>query len=354
MIKKLSLSNFKCYTSEDFDFSDLTVFCGSNSSGKSTVIQSLLLSYQNYKKGNLKLNKLDLMGEYFSFGTLDDLQCHVPNSQYVRVAINDSVICVDSEKNKPDDYAVTLHEKVKGIESIFDSGFIYLSADRNGPKNSADIRYSSDSFDVGIYGQFAFSEYERVQLEIVKNKSLAKAILGSDNEKVSVKNAVKAAMQNICPGFTIETKSIKTIDKVTANYPSVAGKTIRPINVGFGFSFIFPIVLSAICIDEGGILIVENPELHLHPEAQSNLAYFLAMVSSHNVQVIIETHSDHIVNGVRVFAKEHSVDKIIVNSIKNSDGKRVLTKIDIDKDGNFSDLDDGFFDQLEKDLLRLF
>lgn len=47
------------------------------------------------------------------------------------------------------------------------------------------------------------------------------------------------------------------------------------------------------------MLIIENPELHLHPKAQSELALFLSTVAHAGVQVVIETHSDHIVNGVR-------------------------------------------------------
>lgn len=59
-------------------------------------------------------------------------------------------------------------------------------------------------------------------------------------------------------------------------------------------------------------MIIENPEVHLHPRAQSDLIKILCELSKTGVQVIIETHSDHIINGVRVFAKDNIFLKEII------------------------------------------
>jgi predicted ATPase len=356
MIKEIKLKNFKCYKEQQFDLSNLTAFCGSNSSGKSTVIQAILLAYQNEVNGNLSANKIELMGKYFSFGTLDDLQCHSPLDQYIEIEINNHVLCIDSDKNNSDDYIVSLADKSILKGTIFNNDFIYLSADRYGPKNSSDINFNADKFDVGIFGEYAFSEYNRVERNNAQNIDLARAITSLDEDNIKINIVVRMAMQSIFSDFEINTKAIRGLDKVTANFLAQNGKEIRPTNVGFGFSFMFPIVLAAVCIRPGGILIVENPEVHLHPEAQSKLAQFLTLVSLNGIQVILETHSDHILNGLRIFAKENQVknNSIRINSIRNEQGSRVLTKILIDKDGNLTDVDQGFFDQIEKDLLRLF
>lgn len=70
-------------------------------------------------------------------------------------------------------------------------------------------------------------------------------------------------------------------------------------NVGFGITYALPILVSGLTVPEGGMLLVENPEAHLHAKAQSNMGYFLARMAAAGVRVIIETHSEHIVNGIR-------------------------------------------------------
>jgi len=78
----------------------------------------------------------------------------------------------------------------------------------------------------------------------------------------------------------------------------------KPVNVGFGYSYLLPIVVSGLIAEPGDILIVENPEAHLVPSAQSRIANFLARVSRTGVQVFIESHSEHILNGLRIAVKE--------------------------------------------------
>ncbi len=358
MINNVKLKNFKCYQELDFDFSNITIFCGSNSSGKSTVIQSILLFVQNQQNGNLKNGLLEFMGEYYSFGALEDIQCHTPIDKYIEVVINELSVLIDEEKNSHSSYLAKMERNLDIDFSLLGNDFIYLSADRYGPKNSSDIKLSAKEFDVGIYGEYAFSEYDRLKLSNVSNILLAQAITDLKDDDIKLNVIVKDAMNAICPGFSINTSNIKGIDKVTTNFSSISGKNIRPTNVGFGFSCIFPIVLAAICMKPGGILVIENPEVHLHPKAQSKLAQFLSLVAEHDIQVIIETHSDHMVNGLRVYAKNHPdfKGKSIINSISNVDEQAQPKKMEIslDENGRFNQIEEGFFDQIQKDLMELF
>ena len=75
---------------------------------------------------------------------------------------------------------------------------------------------------------------------------------------------------------------------------------LMPTNVGFGYTYILPIVLSGLIANQGEILIIENPEAHLHPKAQSRLVEFLSLVASTEVQLMIESHSEHILNALRI------------------------------------------------------
>jgi predicted ATPase len=203
------------------------------------------------------------------------------------------------------------------------------------------------------------AEFIRRASTSAKNQKLAHfyADRAKPEDDITLEVAVKTVMRIISPGFDINYESHQTVDKVSSGFASSSTKTsVRPVNTGFGVSYVFPIIVSGFCLTAGSTFIVENPEVHLHPHAQSVLAQFLAAVSRTGVQVIIETHSDHIINGIRLFTKEHpeASSEIIINSISRQDSTGSVKYITLDNDGNLSDTHEGFFDQAEKDLLRLF
>ncbi len=104
------------------------------------------------------------------------------------------------------------------------------------------------------------------------------------------------------------------------------------------------------------VLIIENPEAHLHPYSQSMVGRFLARIASLGVQVIVETHSEHFVNGCRIeLAKmnETSQGQIIFFDRNKADQGSNHTIITIDETGELSSWPQGFFDQNEQDLLEI-
>ncbi|MCD9514222.1 DUF3696 domain-containing protein [Photobacterium carnosum] len=355
MIKNIELKNFKCYELETFRFDDLTIFSGANSSGKSTVIQSLLLILQNYRTGNLEKGDLNLIGELFSFGTLNDVINHNPSDKYTSVKIDELEVKVDTEINPGDTYTAKCEVTSENKIPFLEKNVFYLSSERYGPKNSSSIKTNSDDIDLGIYGQYAFSEYDSNKYKNIKNECLAKEIMPDSDGKVRLSTILSKVFDDLCPGYKFDTKSHKDIDQVSTLFGVFSKENIRPVNVGVGLSYIFPIILAGLIANEGDSIIIENPEIHLHPEAQSKLVQFLALVSSTGVQVIIETHSDHVINGARLFSKDNpGKNNTVIHSIRNRLGKIVVKEITVDSDGNLSDVDDGFFDQIEKDLMRLF
>lgn len=359
MIKSLYLKNFKCFSEQQFLFSSLTIFCGSNSAGKSTAIQSILSIKQNLKNLNSGIFRLD--GELFNFGKFKDLLSHNPVDQEIKVELNNFRIELLAE-DLDSKFCFLEPKNISEMNSLFSEDFVYLSAERFGPRASFEFGPKQESLDVGIYGQFALSCYYDSRDQPVSNQEFAKRICdhlidsSSDKEDVIFTDAlVREAMRRVCPGFSMRVVEADEIDRVYNMYTS-GSESIRPINVGFGVSYVLPIIISASLIKPGGTLIIENPEVHLHPRAQSELAKVLCELSKCGVQVIIETHSDHIVNGVRVFSKENQFyeEDNIIHSVTEKSGKRSVKEIRIDSDGNFTALDDGFFDQINKDLMRLF
>jgi predicted ATPase len=301
------------------------------------------------------------MGSYFSAGHLSDLISHNAKESVLEISIDHISFLVDPSKLDRESYRMRFSANDEYIHDLFSGEFVYLCAERLGPRNSYDVRFDSNRLNIGIFGEYAMPEFVRRASVAAKNQQLAK--IYSENsrsdqiEDISLEVAVKTVMRRISPGFDINYESHKTVDKVSNGFSSSTTKSaVRPVNTGFGVSYIFPIIVGAFCLDSGSTFIVENPEVHLHPSAQSELAQFLGALSSTGVQVIIETHSDHIINGTRLYVKDHPEKSgdVIINSISRKISDDLVKFITIDSDGNLSDVHSGFFDQAENDLLRLF
>ena len=127
----------------------------------------------------------------------------------------------------------------------------------------------------------------------------------------------------------------------------------RPVNTGFGYVQVLPIVAAALAAEKGDVLLIENPEVHLHPGGQSMMGMFLSEVAAAGVQVILETHSDHVLNGIRrsVKASEISADDVELYYFRpRESGKEQAVNPHIDSSGNIDQWPEGFFDQTDKDL----
>jgi predicted ATPase len=123
-----------------------------------------------------------------------------------------------------------------------------------------------------------------------------------------------------------------------------------PTNTGFGVSYCLPVIVAGLIAPSDGLLIVDSPEAHLHPAAQSAIGGFLATVAASGVQVIVETHSDHVLNGIR---RATSAEGILHHSLIRVlffDASPEPRQLTISEYGAVSDWPVGFFDQLEADL----
>jgi predicted ATPase len=153
------------------------------------------------------------------------------------------------------------------------------------------------------------------------------------------------------------------------NHPK--GDYESPVNMPYGVSYLLPIIVSCLVRqipkdrlfenynqedEENELVIIENPEAHLHPFAQSKLGYFLAKMSKH-VQIIIETHSEHIINGIRLATLEEDIDQNeIINFLESNEDsiQPNIKEISIDQFSDLTDWPRGFFDQQEADISKIF
>ncbi|HEX6075635.1 MAG TPA: DUF3696 domain-containing protein [Micromonosporaceae bacterium] len=136
--------------------------------------------------------------------------------------------------------------------------------------------------------------------------------------------------------------------------PRILSDEIRPTNMGFGVSYALPILLAGLLVPQGGLMIVENPEAHLHPTGQSRLGRFLGRVAGSGAQVIVETHSDHLLNGIRLACVDERVlDPSEVLFHFFDEATTDPTTIRLTQRGGLTHWPKGFFDQLDEDLHRI-
>ena len=131
----------------------------------------------------------------------------------------------------------------------------------------------------------------------------------------------------------------------------------RPTNVGFGLSYVLPIIVNGLIASEGSVFIVENPEAHLHPSGQSNIGKFLAKIAASGVQVVLETHSEHVINGIRLASLEGIIphEKVQLNFFdRNADDEMRIASIQLNEKADLTEWPNGFFDQQERDLAHIF
>jgi predicted ATPase len=135
------------------------------------------------------------------------------------------------------------------------------------------------------------------------------------------------------------------------------GRPIFPTNTGFGISYSLPIIVSCLLARKGAFLIIENPEAHLHPSAQSKLGLFLGVMANSGVKILLETHSDHIINGIQIAVAEKKINYELVSlnffSYQENSTQPEVQRINLKKMGELTDWPKGFFDQTQIDYSRL-
>ncbi|MFZ2169416.1 MAG: DUF3696 domain-containing protein, partial [Methylococcaceae bacterium] len=117
-------------------------------------------------------------------------------------------------------------------------------------------------------------------------------------------------------------------------------------DVGFGVSQVLPALVLLYYVPEGSTVLMEQPEIHLHPSVQSGLADVILQVAKHrNIQVIVESHSEHLLRRFqrRIAEEEYLVDDLKLYFCNSKDGVSQLSNLDIDLFGDIRNWPENFF-----------
>ena len=135
---------------------------------------------------------------------------------------------------------------------------------------------------------------------------------------------------------------------------SVDGRSLRML--GTGVSQVLPVVGLCLVAPEGGLILLEEPELHLNPRIQQELAGFFLAMSQSGKQIIAETHSEYLITRLRLLAAKFPDTSTQFNFIftsKNSTTGTVYQEVKSDNSGNMPEWPEGFFDQVSNDMVEL-
>lgn len=354
-MKKLTINNFKSCKNTGVIFGKLTVNLGMNSVGKSTVTQSILLIRELFNK--IKLYKSDKyevslngpfglhLGDYKNL-TSSNIEFKIDKITIPFLECNNiykALYKAGKESNS-----------LKKID-LYKKDLFYLNAERLGPRNFLELNTDKNEL-CGYHGEYTFHILNDID-SIRKNVESEKCFNEMDKTtltRIQINNWIKYIVPDIEVFSQIENAAMVT----TAKYrQSNVGKTVEstPFNFGFGISYMLPIIVTCLVAEKESMVIVENPEAHLHPKGQSNMGYFLAQMAHSGVNILCETHSEHIINGIRRYALKNNMnpEDICLNYFMIENEQSVAKRVKLNKYMEILEWPEGFYDQEEQDLREL-
>lgn len=346
----LHIHGFKCFADNCFELNKLTLLTGANASGKSSIIQALLLlKVASESKDALSIVDLVDPRYAFDFGTPDSLINNELKEDEVTISLADDVaMAFNGGKQGQDRKLLVGINNLEGLQKIFSQGMTYFSAERQGPRYEY-VRIKSDGSGCGCHGENTGNVISDNWNTRINGSRL---LLPTEGEAF-FNIALDDWLSYIFPGIAIQIQPVGSQNYQVFVKDNTHNVRTNSTNIGFGISYALPILAGALLAHEGGWVILENPEAHLHAKAQSNMGYFLGMMAAAGLRIVVETHSEHVVNGVRRAA-------IVSGRVQPNDvniyffkGKKEATLISIDEQGNLSDFPVDFFDQTRQDMMEI-
>jgi predicted ATPase len=434
MITELQIENFKSWRNAGLRFAPLTCLFGSNSSGKTSILQLLLMLKQTVESPDRKqvLNlgddrSLVSLGTFrdvvFGHGPAtaltwhlewqlgQDLQINDPESQerilfsgqemsfsarvseqgqegllavnHFLYSLGESNFFIVRQSERSDKYdlhvlgpntfklrrtrgrkwdlpapvkcygfpdqvkayyqnAGFLSDLELAFEQLF-SGVFYLGPLREYPKRQYTWAGAQPA-DVGYRGEKA------VEAILASRQRGEKISRGRGHKKLTVEQYVAQWLQDLglIHDFTVSsvTKGSNLYQVKVRRTPGAAEVLIT--DVGFGVSQLLPVLVLCYYAPEGSTLILEQPEIHLHPSVQAGLAdVFIDAIRTRNIQIVLESHSEYLVKRLqrRIAEEEGGIthDDVALYFCSTAEDESIIEPLEVDRDGNIRNWPADFF-----------
>ena len=397
MLTNIKLENFKCFKELDLKCAPLTLLTGINGTGKSSVFQALVLLRQTIEERAWEDQRLFSRGPRIDLGPATEF-LH-GEASHIRFVLEIDFYRED-QANKYGDETSTLRQAYELIDSTstFDQTFrfsrssnqlvneegveiddflditdenreitmvkyppfggklVYVNAERTGPRVTYPLSAFQDREEsFGNNAELAWSYLSHHQWSTFDGDD--PRFQGDEPQRLL--DAVNMWLKEISPGTVVNLEGVPSTDQLVASFSFENSKEApplqhRPTNVGFGLSYTLPVIVSLLMPKET-LCLIENPEAHLHPRGQSKIAELAARAAKAGMQVMVETHSDHFIDGIRIAVREGVLtpEDVVFHYFERQGNESVVRSPVIDSDGRLSEWPPGFFDQHEMNLVRL-
>ena len=371
MYERLELENFKAFKELSLELRPLTLLSGMNGMGKSSVLQSLLLLRQSYLQrtsvsstGSLSLI---LNGDLIELGTGQDVFFnrvdYTPDRFELRFTLVHSGIGEVTWRYEYDSRADVLMpaQSPQGTlaESIYETNlfndeFQYLQAERIGPRAA----FGMSDYVVRQRRQLGASgQYAAHFLQVFGDSDVDRRLVHPRGGTGTLRAQVTEWMGEISPGTQIEIQPHADMDLMSLRFGFQGTNSFRSTNVGFGITYTLPVLIALLSSKPGSLVLLENPEAHLHPKGQVRMGELISRAASAGIQVLVETHSDHVLNGIRIAARHGQISPsdTALHFFQRPNGEYTQTPIEVvtpklDQDGRIDFWPENFFDEWDKSL----
>ena len=362
MIDRLYVQNFKCFAEQSVPLGGLTILAGLNGAGKSSVLQALLLLRQSGLHSDGTPGQMRWQGDLVDVGSFAEVLYERAQQDFVvleaRFASKGTIYAKILQTGANGESVSTL----RGFDLASDSSLyrwrmFYLGADRLGPQKTLPFfgQGHQATTPLGTKGEHVLWYLERYGNTVIPD-----CLRFPNVPKKTLSAHTDAWLRVVSPGAELRIESFKSADLAAAGYAfsqegDVMTRRFRSMNVGFGLSYGLPVIVALLSAQEDDLVMIENPEAHLHPAGQTKLAELAARAAATGAQVILETHSDHVLDGIRLAVRNSIIkaDQTVLYYFQRNDMNVEVRAPVIRPDGRLDDWPDGFFDQHETNLAAL-
>ena len=371
MLQQLELNTFKCFELLRLPLGSLTLLCGTNASGKSSVLQSIVLLHQTMRDHEWS-SRLMLNGSLTRLGTVTDVVDQLTGRGSFDIGlINQDIDCRWKFSGDRQDMSLRV-DRVETGDIVHDNpaelrfllpvdaplasislasqvrDLTYITAEREGPRETYPVEDQHAVRVVGPRGENAVSVLYRGRDEQIATELMVEGIAPT------LLHQLGARLASFFPACAIDVQQVPNANAVTLGIRTSSDTGfLRPVHCGFGITQILPIIVATLSVTKGSLLLIENPEVHLHPAGQALMGQLLADAAHAGIQTIVETHSDHVLNGIRRSVKSERIlaDEVAIHFLRqrSPDAAQVLSPT-LDSSGNIDVWPEGFFDQFDKDM----
>lgn len=368
MLTRLKLGNFKSWRELDIELAPITLLYGTNSSGKTSILQALLLLKQTeVTKRQQAINFGGSASEYVDLGAYEDVIHKHDISLHLTISV--------TWRNRYFDQSVPYDQNAKNIlfgESVKIWGM--SKGEAIVLNESPEDIYALAGYGVELSGMLYLGPLRWFPRRVIiwrgtppqiidaQGENTADVLINSQRNDATLVADVETWLHRL---GLLDRLIVRPIDKNDRFYEMRIHTVNSDVNssladVGFGISQILPVVTMLLFVPEGSIVLIEQPELHLHPSAQAALAdLFLEVAEKRKLQLIIESHSEHLLTRFQRRIAEPQYEFATPQNVKAyfckpGENGSTIEEVRVNRFGQIENYPPNFFGDLSGDLDAMF